>query len=99
MGKTAATRKRSPSFVFRGGHRLRHASISALFFPQGKQDEDYAERCRNRRGSEAGGRNFSARLKTFFEVRSKPDQKEKKSHADQYQADRFLVIARNPHLR
>jgi hypothetical protein len=87
------------SVEIRRQDRLRHASISALFFPQGKQDEDDAERCRNRRGGEAGGRNFSARLKTFFEVRSKPDQKEKKSHADQYQADRFLVIARNPHLR
>jgi hypothetical protein len=38
----------------------------ALFLSPGKQDDDDAERCHNRGGGEACGRDFGAGMKTFL---------------------------------
>jgi hypothetical protein len=57
-------------------HGIRMPDASALFFSQRNQNHDNAERCRNRGGGETDGRDFGARMKTFFQPCCKADQKE-----------------------
>jgi hypothetical protein len=96
--KEKRLRARGLSDVVAGVSPAKARGSSALFFPEAKQKYKGAQSRENRSGDEACGRNLSARLKTCFQVSSNADQKKQKSHADQNQTDRFLVIGRNLHL-
>jgi hypothetical protein len=56
---------------------------SALLFPEGKQERDYAQRGQHCRDGESRRRDFGARMKTLFESCSHADQKEQKRQIDQ----------------
>ena len=76
FGNVATARSAQGAFV-------RAARALALFFSQGKQNQENAERSRNRRGGEPDSRDFGAEMKTFLQLCSKTDQKEKKAQVEQ----------------
>src|SRR5581483_4445537 len=84
--------------TFLAGDQRRPQFFSALFFSERKQKHKNTQPREDRGRDETCRRNFSARLKTRFEVSSDSDKKKQKSQADQNQTDRFLVVGRNLHL-
>jgi hypothetical protein len=62
--------------------------VLVLFFPEGKQERDYAQRDQYCRDSESCHRDFGARVKALLESASHADQKRQKSHVEENYADR-----------
>jgi hypothetical protein len=62
--------------------------VSVLFFPEGKQERDYARRDQYCCDSESCRRDFSARMKALFKSGSHANEKKQQSGVEENYADR-----------